>query len=208
MSWAIAAGVVLALLTVAIVFIARRNEPVRELAATARQAGVRTFEGRLSNFDYAPYRAERTPGAPGGTAITAAANGVLSENTPKSAAQWRAAGVAYLFLGRAEEAARALARATQLAPESAEYRSDLAAARIALGTAREDPNELRRAIADADDALRLDPASAAAHFNRAVALDRLGQTWQAARAYSEYLAIDRTSSWADEARWRLERLGH
>jgi cytochrome c-type biogenesis protein CcmH/NrfG len=204
--WAIAAGLVIALVGAAVFWITRRADPVKELAATAQAADMRTFEGRLTDFAYAPYRAERSPSAADNTAVAAAARGILSDVTPQSAIDWHAAGVAHLLLGHDDAAVRALAHATQLAPDSATYRSDLAAARIGIATAREDPQELTRAFADAEGALQLDSHSTAARFNRAVALDRLGRTAEAVDAYNAYLAADPRSPWAGEARWRLDRL--
>ena len=115
-------------------------------------------------------------------------------------------GIAYLSLDRNHDAVSALARASRMKPESAEYRSDLAAARIAFGTAEASHDELVRAVADADAALTLDPQSSAALFNRALALERLDRKEQAAHAYEAYLANDAKSKWADEVRFRLEHL--
>ena len=204
--WAVAAGIVVAIVGAALFWFARREDPVKELAATAQASGVRRIEGRLAGFAYAPYRAPRSPDSVGDPAVAAAATGVLSDTKPKSAEEWHAVGIADVLLGRDEDAARALAQAAQLAPRSAEYRSDLSAARIALAAAREDSAELQRALADAMLALQLDRHFLAAQFNRAVALDRLGRTSEAIHAYGEYLAADRQSPWSAEARWRLDRL--
>lgn len=204
--WAIAAGIAVAVIGAIFLWVARREDPVKELAATARTAGSRTIEGRLADFAYTPYRAPRSPDFVGDPAVTAAAMGVLSDTKPKSAEEWHAVGVADVLLGRDEDATRALAQAAQLAPRSADYRSDLSAARIALATLHEDSPELQRALADAILALQLDPHCLAARFNRAVALDRLGRTSEAIRAYGEYLAADPQSPWSAEARWRLDRL--
>jgi Flp pilus assembly protein TadD len=110
------------------------------------------------------------------------------------------------MLDRVEQAVRDLSEAARLRPTSAEYHSDLAAARIALGTSRQDSAELQAGLHEADEAMRIDPRSATAAFNRAIALDRLENRTAARTAYLEYLRLDSTSPWAAEVRWRLDRL--
>ena len=199
----IAAGITIALLSAAIV-LQIRNDPVRRMAMTVRQTGVRTFEGRIAGFEHARYMSDRS-NAPADTAVYAAAEGVLSQR-PKSARDRHAQGVANLLIGQVENSVAAFSEAVRLAPRSPAYRSDLAAARISLGTARSDGNELRRALDDADRALQLDPKLPEALFNRAVALERLGAASQASHAYAAYLSLDSRSPWAAEVRWRIERL--
>jgi Flp pilus assembly protein TadD len=131
---------------------------------------------------------------------------VLADLHAGSARDWHTRGIALLLLDRPEDAVRALEHAAQLASSSAEYRNDLATARLTLGETRGDAQELRRAIADAEAAQRLDAHSVAPLFNRAVALERLGESVEASKAYQSYLAVDASSEWADEVRWRLEHL--
>ena len=201
----LAAGFMIAV-SLAAVVIRYRNDPVRRLAAAAQQAGVRTFEGRLESFQYGRFTSTRS-GSGATPALTAAAQGILDDSAkPSSAKEWHATGVASLLADHMESAVQALSEAVRLEPKSAVYRNDLAAARIALGTSRRDPFELRRALADADYALRLAPRSPHARFNRALALERLGESPSALRAYAEYLAVDPDSPWAEEARWRMSRL--
>jgi Flp pilus assembly protein TadD len=202
----IAAGIIIAIVTAALIVLRDRVDPVKRLAAAAQESGVRTIEGRVVSFDYARYTSTRSLGAID-TAVNAAAKGVLADvETPDSAREWHTQGVANLLLDRVEQAVRDLAEAVRLRPESAEYHSDLAAARIALGTLRQDSAELRRGLQEAEEATRLDPRSATAAFNRAIALDRLENRAAARAAYVEYLHLDGKSPWAAEVRWRLDRL--
>lgn len=201
----IAAGFVIAILSAAALLTMHRD-PVRRLQAAVTREGLRDFEGRLAGFDFTRYQSPRSSPSRN-VAIVAAAEAVLSDEEPQSANDWHAQGVAHLLLGRASDAVSALTEATHLSPRSSPYRSDLAAARIALGTDRQDANELRRALVDADHALKLDPNATFALYNRAVAFERLGDTAGASRAYAEYLSVDAGSPWADEARWRMKRLG-
>ena len=201
-----AAGFILAVLAALLIVVRYPADPVRRMAAAAHQSGVRTIEGRVVHFDYGRYTSTRSLGG-ANTTGSIAAQGVLDDtDRPGSAREWHQRGIASLLVDRIEAAVRQLSEAVRLAPESGEYRSDLAAARIALGTARQDETEFRRALADAVEALRLSPASRDATFNRALALERLGDRDAALRAYEEYLALDSDSEWAREARWRMNRL--
>ncbi|HYK03658.1 MAG TPA: zf-HC2 domain-containing protein [Thermoanaerobaculia bacterium] len=200
------AGFVLAILTGTVVVVRHRGDPVRRMAAATHDAGVRTFEGRLAGFEHVRYTSTRSAGD-ANPLVREVATDVLKEDAnPRSGAEWHASGIANLLVGRREQAVRDLAGAARLAPRSAEYRSDLAAARIALGTAQRDQDELRRGVADAEEALRLAPRLPEATFNRALALERLGDRNAARSAFEVYLALDPASSWAEEARWRLDRL--
>lgn len=204
----IAAGIAIALLGAAAIFFRDRTDSVRRLAQAAHDSGVRTIEGRMDSFEYARFTSTRSLGG-GDTAITAAAKGVLDDiGTPDSATDWHTQGVANLLIDRIEQAVRELDQAARLRPKSAAYRSDLAAARIALGTSRQDVDELHRGLADAEAALQLDPTSSSAAFNRALALERLGERDAARKAYESYLQLDPKSPWSEEARWRLNRLSH
>lgn len=96
-----------------------------------------------------------------------------------------------------------LQAAAERDPNNAQYQSDLAAALIAA--ARGDAPTLERALAACDRALRIDPRSPDALFNRAVALQELDRP-DALAAYERYLAIDPSSRWAGEARQHIEGL--
>jgi tetratricopeptide (TPR) repeat protein len=96
-----------------------------------------------------------------------------------------------------------LQTAAERDPNNAKYQSDLAAALIAA--ARGNGPMLEQALAACDRALRIDPRSPDALFNRAVALQALGRP-EAIAAYEHYLAVDPTSPWADEVRRHIEAL--
>lgn len=201
----VAAGFILAIVS-AVIAVRYRTDPVRRMAAAVHESGVRTFEGRLARFDFARYTSTRSLGG-AETAVATAAKGVIEETTdPQSATEWHRRGVAALLADRIELAVHDLETAVRLAPRSAVFRSDLAAARLALGSVHADERELHLALADADDALRLGPGSEDALFNRAVVLERLGERDAARSAYRAYLEVDSASPWAEEVRWRMNRL--
>jgi tetratricopeptide (TPR) repeat protein len=90
-----------------------------------------------------------------------------------------------------------LQSAAERDPSNAKYQSDLAAALFAA--AGGNPAMLQSALAAADRALRIDPRSPDALFNRAVVLQDLNRP-EALAAYDRYLAVDSVSPWAAEAR--------
>jgi tetratricopeptide (TPR) repeat protein len=200
------AGFVIAVLGATVFLVRHRSDSVRRMAVATQEAGVRTFEGRLTGFEHVRYTSTRSA-ATRNQPLSEVATDVLGKNTnPRSAKEWHASGVANLLVGSTERAVRELAEAVRLTPRSPDYRSDLAAARIALGTARSDQDELRRGLTDSEEALRLAPGRPEAMFNRALALERLGDRDAARSAFEDYLALDPESSWAEEVRWRMGRL--
>jgi CHAT domain-containing protein len=62
------------------------------------------------------------------------------------------------------------------------------------------------ALTLAEKALRTEPDLAEAHFNRALALEKLFLNEEATAAWAEYLRRDESSPWADEARSHQRRL--
>ena len=67
--------------------------------------------------------------------------------------------------------------------------------------------DLELAVAEFRRVLQADPDFADAHFNLAVALERLGGRAQARAHLERYLALEPTSSsWADQARALIARL--
>jgi hypothetical protein len=101
-----------------------------------------------------------------------------------------------------KEAVENLQLAANRAPNNARYLSDLASALIEKG----DPANLARAVAACDRAIRIDPRSAEALFNKAVALQGLNRTQDAITAFKQYLAVDSSSPWAAEAKANIEHL--
>jgi CHAT domain-containing protein len=118
-------------------------------------------------------------------------------------AQWR--GVGYAVLGKFTAARRELVSAAIADPNDAALHNDAAAAWLAETSATGQLSRLGDALRETRTALRLDPKNAAALFNRAIVLERLGLHGMAAKAWVDYLNVDGSSAWADEARQRLYR---
>ncbi|MBY0497567.1 MAG: CHAT domain-containing protein [Cyanobacteria bacterium] len=114
-----------------------------------------------------------------------------------------ALGVSLLLAGRHDEAAESLVAASREQPSNARYLSDVSAVQLERARLGLRPDDLPRALASADRARRLDPSLREAWFNRALALTALSLNDQAKAAWTDYLARDNASPWADEARTRL-----
>lgn len=117
-----------------------------------------------------------------------------------------AQGVAQLLSGRYDDAAQSLLAASREQPANARYMNDVATVQIERARRGLRPDDLPRALAAADRALRLDPSLKEAWFNRALAAGALSLTAEAKSAWAEYLKRDNASPWAGEARSRLAEL--
>ena len=172
----------------------------------------RSVLGRLSGgFPHAPLRA---PSAGGQDGQAAGADRVLltagrireSFGELETPSRSHALGVSQLLAGRYDDAVQSLVAASREQPANARYLSDLAAVQLERARLGLRPDDLPRALAAADRAVRLDPALNEAWFNRALAVSALSLTDQARGAWTEYLKRDSVSPWATEARSRLEEL--
>ena len=91
--------------------------------------------------------------------------------------------------------------ALALDPDQPEARFNLANLVLEAG-------DLELAVAEFRRVLQADPEFADAHFNLAVALERLGGRAQARAHLERYLALEpSSSSWAEQARALIDRLG-
>jgi CHAT domain-containing protein len=115
-------------------------------------------------------------------------------------------GVSLLLAGRHDDAADSLIAASRERPDNARYLSDVAAVQLERARLGLRPDDLPRALASADRARRLDPSLHEAWFNRARALTALSLKDQAEAAWADYLARDKVSPWAREARAQLDTL--
>ena len=117
-----------------------------------------------------------------------------------------ALGVAYLSVASVDRAVAALEESTDLPTPDPNGLSDLAAAYLVKGTEQKQSQDVAKALSAAERAVKGDPALAEASFNRALALERLFLTNQARQAWEDYLRLDGSSAWADEARRHLESI--
>ncbi len=171
----------------------------------------RTVEGRLTGgFEYAPMRTARRAARVGDTEDfeLLAATSALRQRAVEAptAANRHAAGVGELVLGNYDEAVATLEAVVAAEPGKAAYHSDLAAAYLARGREWDRADDFTKARAAADRAVALDPALNEASFNRALALDALGQVAEAEQAYERLLTRDPRYPWNADISSRLEQL--
>jgi len=105
-----------------------------------------------------------------------------------------------------DESISVLQRAASGGDLPSRVQADLAAAYLIRAGKTQNTRDLLEAITRADEALAVEPESAVARFNLALALDWLGLEGQARDAWARYLAIDSASGWAEEARTRMRAL--
>jgi tetratricopeptide (TPR) repeat protein len=191
--WSTAAAVVTA--AVLLVVVPRLQDPLREFQPT----GGRSYQGRFTAFEYAPYRVVRSTKEPGYRQLAAAARLQDSVSKGRTARNMHRFALAQAALGDSAEAASLLLEAARLEPNDAAILSDLSGAEIEQG-------QYDLALKYADLALRVDPRHRSALFNRAVALEYLGPVPSSIEAWRRYLAVDSAGPWADEARNHLRDL--
>lgn len=188
----------------------QRTGGLSSVVAAHDQISQRTVEPRLTGgFAHKEYKgATRGTGSEGSESegydleqlppplLQAALD--LEERGADSWKELRALAIAYLLTGDRERALLFMERAAAQAPNEPTVQSDLAALYLTRGDTDE-------ALAAAEQAWSLAKTPETA-FNRALALEHAGRDADAIRAWEEYLKLDPSSGWADEARKHLVRL--
>jgi tetratricopeptide (TPR) repeat protein len=116
------------------------------------------------------------------------------------------AAAAALIAGDPDRAITILEAASSTTPTDAKIASDLSAAYLLRADRQKNKADASKALAAANRALEIDRLLPEALFNRALALQIIGQNEDARAAWQAYLTIDDRSGWADEARARLRIL--
>jgi CHAT domain-containing protein len=184
--------------------------------------GQRPVEGRLSwGFTYVPYKEASGGVLPNGKDPASASTrslppirgatepereferAISAQNSPEALS---AKGILHLINHEADRAVRDLDKAAKLAPSDARILSDLSAALLARSREKDDPHDLVLALATADRAVALNRQFPEAHFNRALALEKLFLLSPAQAAWEDYLQLDSRSDWSSEAKNRLALL--
>ena len=156
----------------------------------------RSVLGRLTGgFPHAPLVMSTAGGQVGRAAETdrillAAAKIRESFGERETPSRRHALGVSQLIAGQHEEAARSLLAASREQPANARYLNDVATVQLERARLGLRPDDLPRALASADRALRLDPSLREAWFNRALAITALSLNTQAKAAWIDYLERD------------------
>lgn len=182
------------------------NDDERALATLVTAVGTaRTFEPRLTGgFAYAPVRGP-VRGSNDAAALSPDARIAIAEIEKQFTAQPIAATAA-LIAGDADRAITILDAASRTHPDDAKILSDLSAAYLVKAERTTSRADASSALAMANRALEIERLLPEAMFNRALALQTLGQIEDARTAWQGFLTIDDRSGWADEARARLRIL--
>ncbi len=184
-------------------------DELAELRDIYRQG--RPTEARISDFGYAPLTQLR--GAPEATEknrLRRIQYGLIEATEKRPDAQaHHALGAFYLTQREYADAIGEFEAALKLDGKSAKIHNDLGTAFYEQASAS--PRERRlenlaRALEEFKAATELDGNSLEALFNKALALEQLGQPREAKEAWALYLQKDSSSPWADEARRHLARV--
>jgi len=199
-SW-LAAAITALCVSVLVWQILSGGDPLQRVKNLAAKSASRPVEGQLAGFAYAPFSRFRSgPGVDLNVRYRAEAEGLI-ESRKTDARSLHAAGIAFLLAGDSTTAAEILSAAARAAPENASIWNDLSVVYIEQATVG-DKRRFQSALTAADHARTLEPAMAAAYFNRAVALEHLGQRDAALRDYRTCSSLEPRSSWGEEARRR------
>jgi tetratricopeptide (TPR) repeat protein len=167
---------------------------------------ARTFDPRLTGgFAYAPVRGA-VRGSNDTPQLSPDVRIAIAEIEKQNTARPVAASAA-LIGGDTNRAIDILEAASKTTLDDARIFSDLSAAYLVRAAQRTDnARDLQLALANANRALDIDRLMPEALFNRALALQMLGQASDARIAWESFLTVDDRSGWADEARVRLRIL--
>ncbi len=185
----------------------------------------RPLDSRISDFDYAP-KVEGTRGANDKTnddldLVELSARTAVKQNP--TVENLHALGQVYLTKKDFDKAIEQFEKAIKQNPNTAKLHNDLGVALLEKGKLAkskcvektklkqdcEDEKEpyllsLAKANEEFAKAIELDKNSLEANFNQALCIQELNLPNQAKEAWENYLKLDSTSKWADEARKNLE----
>ena len=224
--WWAAAAAAIAIAVGGMWLVDARSDPEAPLIEASVGLPSRQVEARLNGFQYVGLHRMRGGDQETGTATFRLEGEVqkVLELHGNSAKTLHARGVAHLLAAglkkvdpqasdaqRQEDAAEikserakaieSLSAAVGGAPNNVKYQSDLAAALIETG----DSENLKLAVGACDQAINIDPGSREALFNRAIALRNLRDE-RATAAFRNYLKVDPSSPWAEEAKQQIDLL--
>jgi tetratricopeptide (TPR) repeat protein len=225
--WWMAAAAAVAIAVAGVWLVDARRDPLAPVREASTKLQSRLVAARLSGFAYAPTHTMRGPSETIDLAayqVAAKADEVLQQRGDNSR-MLHAKGVALLLKVEAElpeltannaqdneareelvkqrnEAVAKLQAAADREPDNAAFQSDLAAALIATGDAK----NINLAADICNRLVQRTSPSLEALFNRATALDLARKTPDAIAAYQSYLKADSKSEWAKEARDRVSSL--
>jgi tetratricopeptide (TPR) repeat protein len=188
----------------------RRDQPAAAMELLARAyTEKRTIELRFAGAAYGPQRIARGPATsftdrPTTLSKAEALIATQLESHPSDPAWLQAKGEADLLDGRYDPAVDALRRALQLEPNSPELLIDLATAYSQRAQQEGRNEDFAAAYEHLSQALRIRADDPVALFNRAIVAEHQFLYHQALEDWDQYLRLDLSSQWAQEARIRAE----
>jgi len=198
----VALGVSLVLTSV-LLLLQQQRPPVSHRATLVEALGaIRLSSGRIVGLRYAPHLA-----SPGSVELASSrrhklARLAVSLTRTSDPSSLMDLALIKLVAGRTAQSRELATRAVQLSSHDPRALSDLAAIYLADPKSQPQSLDLVRALASADQALRLMPALPEALFNRALACERL---FLETCAHRDWLAISRN---AHDSGWREEAFRH
>lgn len=172
----------------------------------------RPIQARISDHDYAPFTVTRgkEDSQIDDKNLALAERIFLNEalNNP-SADSYHALGRFYLANRDFDKAIKQFQDALLIDRGNAELYSDLGAAYMERAmTAPDKPNlsDLAMSLEQFNQAIEINNSLLAAHFNRALCLQRMNSPMSAKEAWEDYLKRDADSEWSKEARRNLQSL--
>jgi len=209
-------ALLIAILLIAVISSLACNSVDRETTAALDMAYAngRPLESRITGLKYAPFTTTRGEKEEMNSETLLSAERTLLDAVinDKSARNRHALGRFYLAKGKFEDAIGQLEEAKKLAPDNARILSDLGTAY--LEKSRTIPDEQggqqlkmrAMALEEFEKAVEADPKMPEAVFNRSICRQLLVLPFQTRQSWQEYLDLDPSSKWAEEARRRLEQV--
>jgi CHAT domain-containing protein len=170
----------------------------------------RTFDLRMAGAKYSEVRRER-----GADSVFSFPEPLLKaqaqlareiKERPEDVDILRLKGQAEMMVGQAGAAVQTLEKARGLQPENPGVLAGLGAAYALRGDLEKQPGDYLKALDFLGHSLRLEPNTPETVFNLALVLERALLKDQAAEKWDEYLRLDDSSGWSQEARKRLAGL--
>ncbi len=191
---AIAASLVIGVLTVNYVFQQSVPNSAAEIVDSLLSSQERPFEARISGQPFQPLRQTRGVEEPG------VAYGPLAGEMTRLSANGHDMGRFYLLQRDFDRALAYLQVAEQEVGAGSDVHNDLGVAYLE----KAGQDQIAKAGDEFRHALELDPGFAPAAFNMAIFYERSGRPSEAETQWERFLQLDQGSSWTDEARSRLE----
>jgi CHAT domain-containing protein/tetratricopeptide (TPR) repeat protein len=195
------------------IFYPRVSDTQQALASLNKAyAAERPFESRISEFNYAPFNKFRTDEEAKVNLVDQnRAERISLDEVSENPTTTNLHLLARVYLGKKEfdQALQQLEAAQKNSPQNAEILSDIGVAYLEKSKVVAEDDEKLTLVANSiesfDKALALNPNLLPALFNKAIATE-IYLPNRAKEAWKEYLKLDQTSDWANEARNRLEIL--